>query len=84
MPEEKSAVDRYQSAFLTLKWLLGKAAQRFTWPVGVTFCALAEVAHVNIINLTTRLIRQEMIFIPKRLMTIYRSKDELTWQKTLF
>jgi hypothetical protein len=45
---------------------------------------LAEVAQVNISNLTTRLLRLGMIFIPKGSKTIYRSKDEFTGQATLF
>jgi len=38
----------------------------------------------NISNLTTRLLRLGMIFIPKGAKTIYRSKDEFTGQQTLF
>ncbi len=83
-PEQKSAVDRYQSAFLMPRWLLEEAAQGYDltrWP---DLYALAEEAQVNISNLTTRLLRLEMIFIPKGSKTIYRSKDEFSGQKGLF
>jgi hypothetical protein len=83
-PEQKSAVDRYQSAFLMPKWLLEEAAQRYDLPQWRDLYALAEEALVSISNLTIRLLRLGMIFIPKGSKTIYRSKDEFTGQKTLF
>ena len=83
-PDQKSAVDRYQSAFLMPKWLLEEAAGRYDLTRWRDLYALAGDAQVNISNLTTRLLRLGMIFIPKRSKTIYRSKDEYTGQKTLF
>jgi hypothetical protein len=83
-PEQKSAVDRYQSAFLMPRWLLEEAAQRYDLTQWRDLYALANEAQVNISNLTTRLLRLGMIFIPKGAMTIYRSKDEFNGQGTLF
>jgi len=82
-PEQKSAVDRYQSAFMMPKWLLEEAAQRYDLTQWRDLYALAKEAEVNISNLTTRLLRLEMIFIPKGSKTVYRSKDDFTGQKTL-
>jgi hypothetical protein len=83
-PEQKSAVDRYQSAFLMPKWLLDEAAQRYDLTQWRDLYALADEAQVNISNLSTRLLRLGMIFIPKGSKTIYRSEDEFTGQRTLF
>jgi hypothetical protein len=83
-PEQKSAVDRYQSAFLMPKWLLDEAAQRYDLTQWRDLYALAAEAQGNISNLTTRLLRLGMIFIPKGSKTIYRSEDEFTGQRTLF
>jgi len=83
-PDQKSAVDRYQSAFLMPKWLLEAAAQQYDLTRWHDLYALAEVAQVNISNLTTRLLRLGMIFIPKGSKSIYRSKDEFTGQGSLF
>jgi len=83
-PEQKSAVDRYQSAFLMPKWLLEGVAQRYDLTRWRDLYALADEAQVNISNLTTRLLRLGMIFIPKGEKTIYRSKDAFTGQRTLF
>jgi hypothetical protein len=83
-PEQKSAVDRYQSAFLMPKWLLDEAAKRYDLTRWRDLYALAEEAQVNISNLTTRLLRLEMIFIPKGAKVIYRSKDEFNGQGRLF
>lgn len=84
-PDQKSAVDRYQSALLMPEWLLREAARRYDltrWRPDLY--ALADEAQVNISNLVTRLIRLGMIFIPKGSKTIYRSRDEFTGQKSLF
>ena len=45
---------------------------------------LAEEAEVTISNLTVRLQRLGLIFIPEDSKTIYRSKDEFTGQGSLF
>jgi hypothetical protein len=83
-PEQKSAVDRYQNAFLMPKWLLEEAAQRYDLTQWRNLYSLAEEDKVNISNLTTRLLRLGMIFIPKGTKAIYRSKDEFTGQGSLF
>lgn len=83
-PEQKSAVDRYQSAFLMPKWLLEEAAQRYdltTWP---GLYRLRDQAQVNITNLTVRLQRIGMIYLRDGDKRIYRSKDEFAGQGSLF
>ena len=83
-PEQKSAVDRYQSAILMPKWLLEEVTPHYNltrWP---DLYDLANKAQVNISNLITRLRRLEMIFIPKGSKIIYRSVDEYSGQKSLF
>ncbi len=80
----KSTVDRYQSALLMPAWLMREAAQRTDLTQWKNLYRLAEQAEVNISNLTVRLQRLGLIFIPEGTKTIYRSKDEFTGQRTLF
>lgn len=83
-PEVKSAVDRYQSALLMPEWLMRDAARQTdltNWPA---LYRLAEQAQVTISNLTVRLRRLGLIYIPEGSKTIYRSKDEFNGQGTLF
>jgi len=82
--EQKSAVDRYQSALLMPKWLMKEADQRFDFTQWKELYRLAEEAEVTISNLVTRLRRLGMIYIPKGTKMIYRSKDEYRGQKSLF
>jgi hypothetical protein len=83
-PEVKSTVDRYQSALLMPTWLMREAAQRIDLTLWKNLYRLAEQAEVNISNLTVRLQRLGLIFIPEGTKTIYRSKDEFTGRGTLF
>jgi hypothetical protein len=83
-PEVKSAVDRYQSALLMPLWLMREAEQRFDLTKWQQLYRLAEEAEVTISNLTVRLQRLGLIFIPEGSKTIYRSKDEYTGQGSLF
>lgn len=83
-PDQKSAVDRYQSAFLLPKWLLQEAAQRYDLMCWQDLYRLKDEAQVNISNLTTRLQRLGMIFIPRGSKTIYRNVDEFSGQRSLF
>jgi hypothetical protein len=83
-PEVKSAVDRYQSAVLMPLWLMREAEQRFDVTKWQHLYRLAEEAEVTISNLTVRLQRLGLIFIPEGSKTIYRSKDEFTGQGSLF
>lgn len=83
-PEQKSAVDRYQSAFLLPKWLLKEAAQRYDLTSWADLYRLADEAQVTISNLVTRLRRLEMIYMRSGSKTIYHSKDEVTGQASLF
>ena len=82
--EQKSAVDRYQSALLMPEWLMREAASRFdlrSWPV---LYNLAEQSQVNITNLTVRLQRLGLIYLRDGDKTIYGSEDEYSGQKRLF
>jgi len=81
-PEQKSAVDRYQSALLMPAWLLRDAAERYDVTEWRALYSLAEEAQVNISNLTVRLQRLGLIYLRDR--TIYRSEDEWSGQKSLF
>lgn len=82
--EQKSAVDRYQSALLMPEWLMREATEQIdvtSWPA---LYNLAEEAQVNISNLTVRLRRLRLIYLRDGDKTIYRSRDEFTGQGTLF
>lgn len=83
-PEQKSAVDRYQSALLMPGWLMREAAQRFDLTKWPELYRLAEEAQVNISNLTVRLRRLGLIYLRDGDKTIYRSEDEWSGQKSLF
>lgn len=83
-PEVKSAVDRYQSALLMPLWLMQEAEKRLDLTKWPQLYRLAEEAEVTISNLTVRLQRLGLIFIPEGSKTIYRSQDEFTGQGTLF
>jgi len=83
-PDQKSAVDRYQSALLMPSWLMKEAATRHDLTCWQGLYRFAEEAQVNISNLVTRLHRLGMIFIPKGSKRIYRSEDEYRGQGTLF
>ncbi|MDB4777819.1 hypothetical protein OAG68_00010 [bacterium] len=82
--EVRSAVDRYQSALLMPKWLIEEASTKFDFLKWPDLYRLAELAEVNISNLVTRLQRLNLIYLREGDKTIYRSKDELTGQKSLF
>ena len=83
-PEQKSAVDRYQSAFLMPKWLLKEAAQRYDFTHWPDLYRLVDEAQVSISNLVTRLRRLDMLFIPQGSKTLYRSRAEFNGQTSLF
>lgn len=83
-PEQKSAVDRYQSALLMPEWLMKKAASRYDLTEWRELYRLAEEAQVNITNLTVRLQRLGLIYLRDGDKAIYRSEDEWSGQKKLF
>jgi hypothetical protein len=83
-PEQKSAVDRYQSSLLMPDWLMREAAERFDLTKWPQLYRLAEEAQVNISNLTVRLRRLGLIYLRDGDKTIYRSEDEWSGQKCLF
>jgi len=83
-PEQKSAVDRYQSAMLMPEWLIRKAAEQIDVTEWRNLYHLAEQAQVNITNLTVRLRRLGLIYLRDGDKTIYRSQDEWSGQKSLF
>lgn len=83
-PEVKSAVDRYQSSLLMPAWLMHNAVGRYDttrWP---DLYQLANEAQVNISNLTVRLQRLDLLYIPEGTKDLYRNRDEWTGQKQLF
>ena len=83
-PEVRSAVDRYQSALLMPKWLIQEAGQRYDFTKWPDLYRLTEQAEVNISNLTVRLQRLGLIFIPQGSKRIFHSEDEYQGQGKLF
>jgi hypothetical protein len=83
-PEQKSAVDRYQSSLLMPDWIMREAAERFVLTKWPQLFRLAEEAQVNISNLTVRLRRLGLIYLRDGDKTIYRSEDEFSGQGKLF
>ncbi|QDU94098.1 ImmA/IrrE family metallo-endopeptidase [Lignipirellula cremea] len=82
--EQKSAVDRYQSALLMPEWLIREAAANLDLTSWSILYGLADKAQVNISNLTVRLRRLGLIYLRDGDKTIYRSEDEWSGQKSLF
>lgn len=82
--EQKSAVDRYQSALLMPEWLMKEAAANLELTSWSVLYGLAEKSQVNISNLTVRLRRLGLIYLRDGDKTIYRSEDEWSGQKSLF
>lgn len=85
-PDQKSAVDRYQSALLMPRWLMRRATQKFDvthWP---ELYRLADEAEVTISNLFIRLRRLGLVYMPEGSETkkLYRSEDEYFGQGNLF
>ena len=83
-PEVQTAVDRYQSSLLMPEWLIRDAAERFDFTNWRDLYDLAHEAQVNISNLTVRLQRLDMLYIPENSKTLYRNRDHFTGQKSLF
>lgn len=82
--EQKSAVDRYQSALLMPEWLMRDSAANLDLTSWSVLYGLAEKAQVNISNLTVRLRRLGLIYLRDGDKTIYHSQDEWSGQKSLF
>lgn len=83
-PEVRSAVDRYQSSMLMPDWLIKSAVRDIdvtSWPA---LYELAEKAQVTISNLTVRLHRLGVIYIPEGTREIYAGRDAYIGQKHLF
>ena len=83
-PEVRSAVDRYQSSLLMPDWLIRTAVRdrdMTSWPA---LYELAERAQVTISNLTVRLQRLNVIYIPEGTRDLYVSRDAFVGQKQLF
>ncbi|WP_013627494.1 hypothetical protein [Rubinisphaera brasiliensis] len=83
-PEQKSAVDRYQSALLMPEWLIHEAAANLDLTSWSVLYGLAERSQVTISNLTVRLQRLGLIYLRDGDRTIYRSEDGWSGQKSLF
>jgi hypothetical protein len=83
-PEVRSAVDRYQSSMLMPDWLIKSVVRDIdvtSWPA---LYELAEKAQVTISNLTVRLHRLGVIYIPEGSREIYAGRDAYIGQKHLF
>jgi hypothetical protein len=83
-PEQKSAVDRYQSALLMPAWLMKEAAKKYdlaNWKELYRFC---DEAQVSISNLTTRLKRLALIYKIDENKRIHVSEDVYRGQRSLF
>jgi hypothetical protein len=83
-PEVRSVVDRYQSALLLPKWLMQEAQTRHNFTSWPSLYALADEAKVNISNLTVRLMRLDMLYIPPGTKNLFRNKDAFNGQGSLF
>ena len=83
-PEVRSVVDRYQSALLMPKWLMTEAQSRYNFTNWTSLYALAEEAKVNISNLTVRLMRLDMLYIPPGTKNLFPNKDAFIGQGSLF
>ena len=83
-PEVRSAVDRYQSALLMPSWLMRAVAKDFDTTQWPDLYNLAGLTGVTISNLTVRLQRLEILFIPEGSRTLYRSREAFSGQGELF
>jgi hypothetical protein len=82
--EVRSAVDRYQSSLLMPEWLMREVQDQYDFTKWPQLYALAEEAQVSISNLTVRLQRLGLLYIPKGSKKLYRSRDEHVGQSRLF
>lgn len=83
-PEVRSAVDRYQSSLLMPDWLIRTALRDVDVTAWSTLYDLAERAQVTISNLTVRLQRLGIIYIPDGGREIFAGRDAYIGQKHLF
>lgn len=83
-PDQKSAVDRYQSALLMPAWLMMEAASKIDLRRWKDLYRLQEQAQVSISNVTTRLKRLGLIYKIDANKRIYLNQDEVTGQGSLF
>ena len=83
-PEVRSAVDRYQSSMLMPDWLIKSAVRDIDVTLWPALYELAEKAQVTISNLTVRLHRLGVIYIPEGSREIYAGRDAYIGQKHLF
>ena len=83
-PEVRSAVDRYQSSLLMPDWLIRTAVRDRDMTSWSALYELAERAQVTISNLTVRLQRLNVIYIPEGTRDLYASRDAFVGQKQLF
>ncbi len=83
-PEVKSAVDRYQSSLLMPAWLIRDAAADLDLTDWSSLYELADRAQVTISNLTVRLRRLKLIYIPEGTKDLFPGFDAFVGQKKLF
>jgi hypothetical protein len=83
-PEQKSAMDRYQSALLMPEWLVRAAARKYDLSRLNHLYDFADEAKVTISNLTTRLKRLGLIYKVAQGNRVFLTEVEATNQKGLF
>lgn len=83
-PEQKSAMDRYQSALLMPEWLVREAAKRYDLSKLSSLYDFAQEAQVTISNLTTRLRRLGLIHKVGTGNRVFLTEAEATGRKGLF
>jgi hypothetical protein len=83
-PEQKSAMDRYQSALLLPEWLVRERAQQYDLSRLNQIYDFAAEAQVTISNMTTRLKRLRLIFKVGQGNRVYLTEAEATGQKGLY
>jgi hypothetical protein len=83
-PDQKSAMDRYQSALLMPEWLVRAGAQKYDLSRLNQIYDFAEEAHVTISNMTTRLKRLRLIYKVGQGNRVFLTEAEATGQKGLY
>lgn len=83
-PEQKSAMDRYQSALLMPEWLVRESARKYDLSRFNHIYDFAEEAQVTISNMTTRLKRLRLIYKVGQGNRVFLTEAEATGQKGLY
>ncbi len=83
-PDQKSAMDRYQSALLMPEWLIREGAQKFDLSRLNRIYDFAHEAQVTVSNMVTRLKRLGLIYKVGKGNRVFLTEDEATGRKGLF